>query len=90
MKLGQKYVKNLVGFLGDLKAPKFHSEINWPLKGKLKFKILGGSDQNWSCPDFALLAVSAKLRQCFKNWSLNLPKNVGQTAYSWIQRYALS
>ena len=28
----QKSVKNLVGFLGDLKTPKFHSEINWPLK----------------------------------------------------------
>ena len=22
----------MVGFLGDLKTPKFHSEINWPLK----------------------------------------------------------
>ena len=32
MKLGQKSVKNLVGFLGDLKTPKFHSEINWPLR----------------------------------------------------------
>ena len=32
MKLGQKSVKNLVGFLGGLKTPKFHSEINWPLK----------------------------------------------------------
>ena len=31
MKLAQKSVKNLVGLLGDLKAPKFHSEINWPL-----------------------------------------------------------
>ena len=28
MKLGQKSVKNLVGFLGDLKTPNFHSEIN--------------------------------------------------------------
>ena len=27
-----KLVKNLVGFLGDLKTPKFHPEINWPLK----------------------------------------------------------
>ena len=26
----------------------------------LKFKISEGSDQNWSCPDSALLAVSAK------------------------------
>ena len=31
MKLWQKSVKDLVGFLGDLKTPKFHSEINWPL-----------------------------------------------------------
>ena len=29
--MGQKSVKNLVGFLGDLKTPKLHSEINWPL-----------------------------------------------------------
>ena len=29
----------------------------------LKFKISEGSDQNWSCLDSALLAVSAKLRQ---------------------------
>ena len=32
MKLGQKSVKNLVGFWGDLKTPKFHSEIKWPLE----------------------------------------------------------
>ena len=32
MNLGQKSVKNLVGFLGDLKTPKIHSEINWPLE----------------------------------------------------------
>ena len=31
MKLGQKSVKKLVGFLGDLETPKFHSEINRPL-----------------------------------------------------------
>ena len=32
MKLGQKFVKKFVGFLGDLKTPKkIHSEINWPL-----------------------------------------------------------
>ena len=31
VKLGQKSVKILVGFLGDLKTPKFHYEINWPL-----------------------------------------------------------
>ena len=33
MKLEQKFVKNLVGFLGDLRTPKFHSEIKWPLGG---------------------------------------------------------
>ena len=32
MKLGHKFVKNLVGFWGDLKTPKFHSEINCPLR----------------------------------------------------------
>ena len=32
MKLGQKSVKNLVAFLGDLKTQNFHSEIIWPLK----------------------------------------------------------
>ena len=34
MKLGHKSVKKLVYFLGDLKAQKFHSEINW-LSSKL-------------------------------------------------------
>ena len=29
--IGQKSVKDLVGFLGDLEKPKIHSEINWPL-----------------------------------------------------------
>ena len=32
MMLGKKSVKQLVGFLGDLKTPKFHSEIKWPLE----------------------------------------------------------
>ena len=27
-----KFVKNLVNFLGDLKTPKFHSEIKLPLE----------------------------------------------------------
>ena len=31
MKLWQKSVKNFVGFLGDIKTPKFHSEIIRPL-----------------------------------------------------------
>ena len=38
----------------------------------LKFKISEGSDQNWSCPDSALLAVSAKVRQP-PGQSLNIP-----------------
>ena len=29
--IGQKSVKNVVSFLGDLKTTKFHSKINWPL-----------------------------------------------------------
>ena len=28
--IGQKFVKHLVACVGDLKTPKFHSEINWP------------------------------------------------------------
>ena len=32
MKLGQKSVKNLVGFLGDLKTSKFNSEIDRSLE----------------------------------------------------------
>ena len=31
--LGQKYVKEKVRFLEDLKTPKNHYEINWPVKG---------------------------------------------------------
>ena len=31
-KLGQKSLQNLVHFLGDLKTPKFTTEINWPLQ----------------------------------------------------------
>ena len=31
MKLEQKSSKILVGFLGDLKTIKFHSETKWPL-----------------------------------------------------------
>ena len=42
---------------GILKATVFGSFED------LKFKISEGSDQNLSCPDSALLAVSTKLRQ---------------------------
>ena len=41
--LGQKSGKYLVGFLGDLKAPKIHFEISWPLEAKDQ-KI---SEGNW-------------------------------------------
>ena len=46
-----------VWYQGILKATVF-----W-VWGDLKFKISEGSDQNWSCPESAQLAVSAKLRQ---------------------------
>jgi hypothetical protein len=36
LKRGKKSVKNLFGFLGDLKTPKFHSEINRPLISRFK------------------------------------------------------
>ena len=38
MKLGQEFVKNLVGFWGDLKTPQFHSEINRPLNEIFELK----------------------------------------------------
>ena len=37
---GQKSVKELVGFLGDLKTTNFHPEINWPLAKAKKPSIL--------------------------------------------------
>ena len=33
--IGQKSGKYLVGFLGDLKAPKIRFEINWPLDASM-------------------------------------------------------
>ena len=39
IKLGQKSVKNLVCFLGDLKTPKIHSKINWPLALTIECKF---------------------------------------------------
>ena len=46
---------------------KFGIKVLWrPVSGvfdNLKFKISEGSDQNWSCPESAQMAVSAKLRQ---------------------------
>ena len=41
---------------------EFKVSVFWVLED-LKFKISEGSDQNWSCPESAQLAVSAKLRQ---------------------------
>ena len=38
------------------------STVSWVFED-LKFKISEGYDQNWCFPDFAQLAVSAKLRQ---------------------------
>ena len=35
---------NLVGFLGDLKTPKFHSEMNRPLR----FDTLNRFDEGWT------------------------------------------
>ena len=37
LKLGQKSAKYLVGILGDLKTPKIHSEIDWPLEREPKY-----------------------------------------------------
>ena len=49
----QKSVKNLVGCLGDLKTPKFHSEIKLPLVKKDKteklFGIMKNRSQGRSC-----------------------------------------
>ena len=41
-RLGQKSFKNLVRFLGDLKTPKFLSEINWPLKAIVNVSSIAG------------------------------------------------
>ena len=46
-----------VWYQGILKAT-----VSWVFED-LKFKISEGLDQNWSCPESAQLAVSAKLRQ---------------------------
>ena len=50
MKLGQKSVKSLVGFLWDLKTWKFHSEINWPLESssaeKAELILLAKGEEN--------------------------------------------
>ena len=36
-------LKEFVGFLGDLKRPKGHFEINWPLEIVLKLRSHGSS-----------------------------------------------
>ena len=42
--MGQKPVKKWVGFFGDLKTTKLHSDINWPLVALgLKFLFFSGS-----------------------------------------------
>jgi hypothetical protein len=63
--LGQKYVPILVnsGFLKNfLYQGGVKSTVSRVFE-VLKFKILEGYDQNWCFPDYAQLAVSAKLRQ---------------------------
>jgi hypothetical protein len=54
----------------------------------LKFKISEGSDQNWSCPDFALLAVSANTVQYMPSekkivFGLKVPSIDGLGLISW-------
>ena len=68
MKLGQKSVKNLVGFLGDLKTPKIHSEINWPLHGN---KGTSNSQSSiWNPLTGMLVLIACKLcSYIFLKWS---------------------
>ena len=60
MKLGQKSVKNLVDFLGDLKTPKFYSEINLPLNEWVAEGV--ASDPH----DFTVCLLSSKGRTHLK------------------------
>ena len=49
IKLGLKSIKNLVGFWGDLKTPKFYSEINLPLP-TMTNTILGKEENSQKVP----------------------------------------
>ena len=55
-----------VGDSGDFGTSRYQgivkATVSYMLQ-HLKFKISEGLDQNWSCPESAQLAVSAKLRQ---------------------------
>ena len=71
----------------DFKVSSYIEGYSFWVLWDLKFKISEGSDQNWSCPESAQLAVSAKLRQlpgqtrttsiwvqAFGNFKLKVPK----------------
>ena len=58
----QDYV-NLLGDSGFFRLQGIVEATVFGVFEDLKFNISGGSDQNWSCPESALLAVSAKLIQ---------------------------
>ena len=55
-----KYIY-VLGDSGVFKTSRYQgivkATVSWVLED-LKFKISEGSDQNWSCPESALLAVS--------------------------------
>ena len=63
---GRTPSKNLVQFLGDLKTPKFPSEINWPLKTRQK---------NWSLENPEINGFKNEtltmnsMKNNFKKWS---------------------
>ena len=56
------YIRGFRWFL-DIKVSMYCEGYSSYRLQDLKFKISEGSDQNWSCPESAQLAVSAKLRQ---------------------------
>ena len=73
--LGQKSDKNLVGFLGDLKTPKLHSEINRPLVA-LGHNQCFFAFRLFHCPqrsvnlrmNFQCLQISQKANQIFNKF----------------------
>ena len=57
-----------LGDSGDFKTSRYQGIVKATVSGwfeDLKFKISEGSDQNWSCPESSLLAVSAKIAHVF-------------------------
>ena len=64
MMLGQKYVKNLLGFLGDLKTPKMHSDINRPLECfVLCIKVFSKKNQKKHT------GLLSRLQHCFQGFN---------------------